>query len=116
MTRLEILQCNDETAFDSVLDKPLEELTPADRQLALDYFIANYDPTFVKKTAELANARKAAFKALDQTKEIMVMRELSQPRPAFVLDRGAYDAPKEQVNPGTPAALPPMVDCWKTRL
>lgn len=110
LTRLEILQANDETVFDSVLDKPLEELTPAERQLALDYFVTNYDPTFVEKTVELASARKAAYKAVNETKEIMVMRELPQPRPAFVLERGAYDAPKDPVNPGTPAAFPPMAE------
>jgi hypothetical protein len=35
----------------------------------------------------------------------MVMAELPQPRPAFVLNRGAYDAPGEPVTPGVPEAL-----------
>ena len=36
------------------------------------------------------------------------MRELDQPRPAFVLHRGAYDSPGEKVEPATPAVFPPM--------
>ncbi len=40
----------------------------------------------------------------------MVMQELSEPRPTFVLDRGQYDHPDEdrQVQRGTPAFLPPL--------
>ena len=33
------------------------------------------------------------------------MKELPEPRPTFVLRRGAYDAPGERVSPGTPASL-----------
>jgi hypothetical protein len=39
---------------------------------------------------------------------LMVMEETAQPRPAFLLRRGAYDAPVEKVERGVPAALPPM--------
>ncbi|MCC7042653.1 MAG: DUF1553 domain-containing protein, partial [Acidobacteria bacterium] len=34
----------------------------------------------------------------------------AEPRPTFVLARGAYDAPTDRVEPGTPAALPPFPD------
>jgi len=39
-----------------------------------------------------------------------VMKELDKQRPAFVLERGAYDARKEQVSPATPSVLPPMLE------
>ena len=35
----------------------------------------------------------------------MVMQELPQPRPTFILNRGNYDAPGETVTPGVPEAL-----------
>jgi hypothetical protein len=35
----------------------------------------------------------------------MVMQELPQPRPAFVLKRGNYDAPGESVTAGVPETL-----------
>ena len=38
----------------------------------------------------------------------MVMEEMAQPRPAYMLKRGAYDAPGEQVFANTPGALPPF--------
>ncbi|MDA1214722.1 MAG: DUF1553 domain-containing protein, partial [Planctomycetota bacterium] len=36
---------------------------------------------------------------------VMVMQELPEPRPAFILNRGEYDKPGEQVEPGVPEAL-----------
>ncbi len=38
----------------------------------------------------------------------MIMAELPQPRKTHVLLRGEYDKPRDEVQPGTPAALPPM--------
>ncbi len=35
----------------------------------------------------------------------MVMEELPEPRPAFVLERGMYDAPGDRVEPGVPEEL-----------
>ncbi len=42
----------------------------------------------------------------------MVMKELPQPRPTFILRRGAYDAPMEPVSRDTPAALSPFSQDW----
>ncbi len=42
--------------------------------------------------------------------EIAVMNE--RPRPTFLLKRGAYDAPGERVEPGTPSALSPFDASW----
>ncbi len=39
---------------------------------------------------------------------LMVMQEMPQPRPAFVLRRGAYDLPGEQVARNVPAVFPPL--------
>ncbi len=39
---------------------------------------------------------------------VMVMQEMPERRPAYILARGQYDKPTEQVLAGVPAALPPM--------
>ncbi|HEX5082279.1 MAG TPA: DUF1549 domain-containing protein, partial [Blastocatellia bacterium] len=44
----------------------------------------------------------------DDLPTLMVMEEMAQPRPTFLLKRGAYDAPAEKVERGVPAALPSM--------
>jgi len=54
-------------------------------------------------------AARAEYTALsDAQTEIMVMREISQPKPAYTLLRGEYDKHSEKVGPMTPAFLPPM--------
>ena len=43
-----------------------------------------------------------------QIPSAMVMKEMPQPRQTFVLKRGQYDAPADEVQPGVPASLPPF--------
>jgi hypothetical protein len=43
---------------------------------------------------------------------LMVMQEMPEPRPAYVLKRGAYDAREEKVDRGVASALPPMSKVW----
>ncbi len=40
--------------------------------------------------------------------EVMVMKDMSKPRETFVLNRGVYDQPADQVFPGTPEAILPF--------
>jgi hypothetical protein len=56
--------------------------------------------------AQEADRKVAKLKEAIPT--VMVMRDSEKPRQAYVLNRGAYDAPGEPVAPATPAALPPM--------
>ncbi len=44
----------------------------------------------------------------DTIPEIMVMEEMEQPRPTYVLDRGQYDAKSTPVKPGTPDRILPF--------
>ena len=52
------------------------------------------------------NKRNSLNNSLTTT---LVMQERSEPRGAYVLERGAYEHRGEQVYPQTPAVLPPMV-------
>ena len=44
----------------------------------------------------------------DSLPTVMVMDERKDVRPTHVLDRGAFDAPRERVDSGLPAMLPPL--------
>ena len=66
---------------------------------------------------QLRDRREQHYKTVDAIPEIMVMRETDRPRETFFLERGAYDARGEQVQPETPAALPPFPsDAARNRL
>ena len=58
--------------------------------------------------ADLLKARAEFYALQDEQREIMVMRELPQPKKAYVLTRGEYDKRTEEVGPVTPAALSPF--------
>jgi Protein of unknown function (DUF1553)/Protein of unknown function (DUF1549)/Concanavalin A-like lectin/glucanases superfamily/Planctomycete cytochrome C len=58
--------------------------------------------------AELQKARAELFAFQDAQKELMVMKELPQPKKAYVLTRGEYDKRGEEVGPTTPASLSPF--------
>jgi hypothetical protein len=50
---------------------------------------------------QLTDVRKAVAK-------VMVMADMPKPRKTFMLDRGLYNKPGEEVSAGVPASLPPM--------
>ena len=58
--------------------------------------------------AELQKARAELFAFQDAQQELMVMKELPQPKKAYLLTRGEYDKRGEEVGPTTPAALTPF--------
>ncbi|NND08433.1 MAG: DUF1553 domain-containing protein [Saprospiraceae bacterium] len=81
------------------------EINPENRtQLERYYVEAVHDTTIVIDQA-LMDLRAKRNQAIDTVKEVMVMEEMSRPRPTFVLNRGAYDAPGAQVAAHTPAKL-----------
>ncbi len=93
----------------------------AQKKLIRDYFVENvcaktkpvFDPLH-QQTAEAEQKRKEVDGAIPQT---MVSGELPQRRDAFLLVRGQYDKKGDKVEPGVPAALPPLPkDAPPTRL
>ncbi len=58
-----------------------------------------------EEKSALAKARVALEQEIPAT---LIMADLPEQRPAFVMTRGQYNQPGEEVSRGTPAALPPM--------
>ena len=59
---------------------------------------------------ELARLKKQLAGADAEIPTTLVMEEMKEPRPTFVLLRGAYDKPGESVTAATPAVLPALAD------
>jgi len=89
-----------------------------DVQTALrEHYVRRVAPETVPTMRALTAARAEENALVTSQLEVMVMRELPQPRPTFVLARGAYDAPTTPVTPATPAFLPPLgADLPRNRL
>jgi hypothetical protein len=75
-----------------------------------EHYVRRVAPGYANALRALTALRRRQNDLLTDPIEVMVMRERAEPRPTFVLARGAYDAPTDRVEPGTPAALPPFPD------
>jgi len=84
------------------------------------YYLAAFAAPVAKAHAELAAALRSYFEARNKVMETSVMEELAEPRPAYLLARGRYDAPRtedKRVTRNTPESLPALpVGVPKNRL
>lgn len=85
-----------------------EDLTDAGQNSLFDYYLRNFDPLYEKFLENLASLRKQQSSLINPIPEVMAMREMPNPRPAYILKRGAYDARGEEVTMSTPAAVAPF--------
>ncbi|TWU09360.1 Planctomycete cytochrome C [Symmachiella macrocystis] len=108
LTLLEVAEIYDGETLAALSDVAADELTDAQRQAMLAYYLANHDEPYRAKLAALQKLRRERSQQIDPVPEIMVMRELPQRRATFLLQRGAYDAPGAQVTPGVPEAILPF--------
>lgn len=92
---------------------PAGSRTPAQQDKLRFCFLERAAPKKLRRALDLlVAARLERDRFHDTIPTLMVMKESAEPRPAYVLKRGAYDAPGEKVTPGTPAVLPPLKPEW----
>lgn len=80
---------------------------PSPEDLLQHYLLAN-QAEFEEINQKIKALREEKFRILDTIPSVMVMQDLPEPRPTYLLKRGAYDAPGEQVQPGTPDIILPF--------
>ncbi len=71
----------------------------------LAHYLKRHNSTYQKSFTQLTALRGQENRIYSDQPEVMVMEELKEPRPTFILDRGAYDAPTKQVYPTTPTSV-----------
>jgi hypothetical protein len=101
--------------------KPEEEdkLSPSERRRKVlrDHFRSRIEPVGRIVAEELAKLKDEERELKRQMPETLVMEELETPRQAYIFIRGLYKNRGEDVNPGSPAVLPPMAaDLPRNRL
>ena len=89
-----------------VLEATLTAASDAD--LLADHAAFACDPETAALRSRLQTARRSRGARVERAAEIMVMRELPEPKVAYVLERGEYDQRRQAVTADTPAALPPF--------
>ena len=95
-------------AIRAALDLDSAKRTPQQRAALAKFHRENTDNPATRADAALADARKQLDDFTGAIATVMVMKELPQPREAFLLNRGEYDKIGPKVERGLPAALPPL--------
>ena len=75
---------------------------------AFAHFLSRQHQPYISALAELRALREEENRLVADVPEIMVMEEMPAQRPAYLLARGAYDAPADIVARDTPRSLPPF--------
>ena len=87
---------------------PPSKRTPAQTNKLAYCFLDQYAPAAVRESRlQLAEAQRARDQYDASIPTVMVMKEGPR-RDAFILKRGAYDAPGDKVSPALPHVLPPL--------
>ncbi|NBS18703.1 MAG: DUF1553 domain-containing protein [Flavobacteriia bacterium] len=105
LTPLEVVQIYDHQKFQSIINKAPNELVQAEKEMLYEYYITNFSKSYKSALNELANTRRIQVDSLEGIPEIMVMKEMTQPRETFLLKRGQYDQYGERVYPSTPESI-----------
>ena len=105
LSSLEILQLGDYNNWKNIVSKSNEQLTAQEIGLLKSYFTISVLREADPVSKELENLHREKNQLLDTIQELMVMDEMPAPRKSYILDRGQYDSPSEEVFPNTPAAI-----------
>ena len=92
--------------FTSTTQEPSEE----HRKELFSYYLNNHNKAYQEALTELRRLREAENELISPIQEMMVMKDMEEPRPSHILIRGAYDQKGEQVYANTPEALLPFPD------
>ncbi len=71
----------------------------------LDHYLNRKHPEYQSLVQELRRLVADKLKVMEDVGEIMVMEDMPQTRKTYVLNRGQYNEPTEEVGPGTPAKV-----------
>ncbi len=105
LTPLEINALAKKTSMSQLVTK--SKLTDLEISSLKQYYFTVVDPMLKKEENELKLLRTKLADSVENVQELMVMREMATPKKTFLLKRGNYDMPEEQVYPNTPTSILP---------
>ena len=94
--------------LESVLAKAAGERSEAEQETVRTFYRRANSPEWQALDAQLAKTQEQETEFEKSLPTAMVMGEMNEPRDTFVLIRGQYDQYGDKVEPGVPAALPPL--------
>ena len=93
----------------SILSTPADKRSKRQTDMLRTHFLRWHAPPELRRTQETATELRAtANRKKSDLPSAMVMEDLATPRKTFILERGQYDAPRDEVSPAVPASLPSL--------
>ncbi len=108
LTPYEIKILAQKAGWSAITGKNKVDLSADDINNLKDYYVSVIDLNVQTEEQKLTALRTQLSDSTENIDEVMVMREMPQPKKTFLLKRGNYDMPGEQVYPNTPEAILPF--------
>ncbi|MEO1011025.1 MAG: DUF1553 domain-containing protein [Bacteroidota bacterium] len=105
LSAIEVLKIGNPQGLQSVMGKAVTDLSQGEKEMLKAYYLSVKSKTYGKSLEALKKVRKTYVDSMEQVQEIMVMKEMEEPRETFVLERGQYDVYGERVYPTTPEKI-----------
>lgn len=106
LTSLEVAKLSGKQPISQAWTTANELLDAATRDALWEYFLGSAHAPTAEARKQLEKARDEHWTLVHSIPEAMVMQELPNPKPAFILARGNYDQPTTPVSADTPHSLP----------
>lgn len=113
LSDIEVLQISNTKVLEALKQKPLVDLTNDEKEKLTHYYLSANSKPYNKALEKLEKDRLVLVDSMNNVKQIMVMKEMPEPRQAYILDRGQYDAPTDSVFPNTPEEIFPFPENYE---
>ncbi|MBN3522022.1 DUF1553 domain-containing protein [Algoriphagus lutimaris] len=108
LSQPEILQIYNQDQYKALLSKAPENLSSDEKVQLKSFYLNNHSIPYQKKLKSLIASRKAYADSVENIPEMMIMQDMEEPRPTYILTRGEYNNHGEEVFPNTPESVLPM--------
>lgn len=105
LTPYEVQILGDKAKWNALVTKAPGSLSADEKKALKAYFFSVIHRPTLAARQTLKEYRTALADSTEPIQELMVMQETPQPKQAYVLDRGVYDALGAKVYPGTPEKI-----------
>ncbi len=108
LSSLEVMSlCGPDNAISLLSSLSPSKRTPQQQRLLWEHYMLTEDSTYASSKRQLTALLSKKVALLTMVPEVMIMKELpeAQSRKSYILKRGVYDAPGEEVHPETPLKL-----------
>ena len=108
LTSTEVLAVADADGLSDLLAIPREQRTTSQTLTIVKSYLGKVDGDYQSLTQQRVRLEQHRSELEKKIPSAMVMQEMPQPRKTYLLKRGQYDAPTDEVQADVPASLPPF--------